>query len=55
VVVSIQLSAVDNDEMREARATVTLKDLPPSFSPTVSETFDDVLVADQPAQSCFRN
>jgi hypothetical protein len=51
---SFQLSAVDNDEMHVASATVILKDLSPSFSPTVSETFDDVLVADQTSAIVFQ-
>src|ERR1035438_2121280 len=49
-----QLAAVDNDGVHQASATISLRDLSLSFSPSIMETFDDVLIADEDGRIVFQ-
>jgi hypothetical protein len=42
---AIQLASIDSDGDREATATISLQDVSQSFSPSATDTFDDVLLA----------
>ena len=42
---SFHLAAFDGDGDHEASATISLEDLAQSFSPSISDTFDDILIA----------
>jgi hypothetical protein len=44
---SFQLAALDNDGDHEASAIISLQDLAQSFSPSITDTFDDVLIAQE--------
>jgi hypothetical protein len=51
---SFQLAAVDNDGDHEASATISLRELSQSFSPSITETFDDVLIANEHGAIVFQ-
>jgi hypothetical protein len=51
---SFQLAAIDDDGDHEASATISLQDISQSFSPSIGETFDDVLIADDHGAIVFQ-
>ncbi|MBV9770045.1 MAG: cache domain-containing protein [Bryobacterales bacterium] len=51
---SFQLAAIDNDGDHEASATISLQDLSQSFSPSITESFDDLLIANEAGVIVFQ-
>ena len=49
-----QLAAVDNDHDHQASAIISMQDLSLSFSPSIMDTFDDVLIAGENGRIIFQ-
>ena len=48
------LAAVDDCEDHEASSTISVEDLARSFSPSILDTFDDVLIADEESRIIYQ-
>src|SRR5580658_3401835 len=49
-----QLAAVDHDNDHQASAIISMQDLSLSFSPSIMDTFDDVLIAGEDGRIVFQ-